>query len=210
MSNRAHKTVFILIFLLFPGLTWAQDLEGDIPDDQVITVPHQSVEFYFEPGVSVGIFNSSIAAVGRVLQRSNASLSLSGNLGWRSQYIHLFLPIQLHTVGAPSGTGSRAFEGVPYSLGLGVGYEWNLPLMTNIGFKVLNAGENQLAGGLGGFIGLSYFFSEKFKLNLQYETYSAVLTSGLPSSTTSVILLGVSMPLVIDYPIRHWRRYLVR
>lgn len=164
------------------------------------------VVFYGEPyaGLAYNSLHSSygVASISDPTVKG-PGISAGMNLGWHSDYVHLLLGTGLDHIFYDSG-----FRGGQWNLGVGVGWEWNIPLMTTLFFRNSRfyGTDNQTFSDVNftSFeLGFSYFFSETLKANLTYSSFDQSVSSvGFKSDLFRVTM---SFPFVIDYPNEWWR-----
>jgi hypothetical protein len=122
--------------------------------------------------------------------------------GNQTDYVHLLLGLKLGVL-----TGDDLVSDLSYSdFSLGLGWEWNIPLMTTFELVIASAGldGNDLSGGAGQRITLSYFFGEHFKI---YAAQSSLSFSvGDDEYDLSLTTFGVALPFSLDYPDKWWRK----
>lgn len=133
-------------------------------------------------------------------------------MGWRTDYIHVLIAVDYNQLAFSSGSAGIL------SYGLGLAYEWNLPLITTVVLKGASiVSQNSSAATkdslFGGTVSLGWFVTEGgwAKLSLDYTRLhqAATITSGTISTDVSidVDMVGVSLsfPMDINYPTEWWR-----
>lgn len=162
------------------------------------------VIFYGEPSVGIGYNSLNVSLGGAIADLNNkgSGLIVGGLLGWRADYVHLQI-----LGGAEQMFLNTSGSGGLLHFGGGLGWEWNLPLMTNIFFKSFSpygdniSTESSSFFGLG--VGLSYFISEKIKLNFDYIGFDTELEGfGFKGDLFSITM---SFPTNFNYPKEWWR-----
>ncbi|MBL7670563.1 MAG: hypothetical protein JNM39_08755 [Bdellovibrionaceae bacterium] len=170
------------------------------------TLAVSDVVFYGEPYAGIA-YNSVHASYGvssiKDPTYKGAGLTAGMNLGWHSDYVHLLIGGGLdHIFYDPS------FRGGLWNLGVGIGWEWNIPLMTTIFIRNSNFyGASDESFSNSNFnsieLGFSYFFSEELKANFSYSSFDQSVSSvGVKSD---LFRLSMSFPFAIDYPNEWWR-----
>ena len=146
---------------------------------------------------------------------SGSSLAGGANLGWRTDYMHVLIGIDYNnwTFKSDSGSGNTGV----LSYGFGLGYEWNLPMMTTIMLKGASIVSQSASATtkdalFGASVGIAYFISPWMKFNVDYSHYHQSPTiAGVDLSVDiSVIGVGLSFPIDINYPTEWWRTGLNR
>jgi hypothetical protein len=164
------------------------------------------VVFYGEPSLGVSynqirfaLNSSSVADV--VVKGPGVSGGM--NIGWYADYVHLILGGGVDNIFYDS-----LLQGGQWNLGAGVGWEWNVPMMTtlfvrNIGFYGSNGDTLSNANFFSVGLGLSYFISESMKINLSYSTFSQTISS--TDIKSDLYQMTISFPFVFNYPNEWWR-----
>ncbi len=163
--------------------------------------------FYAEPnvGFTSGTFKASGTVSGVDIDVSDGLAGFTPGLytGWRAEYIHVLLGAHYSLL---KGSESKAtISQMDY--GIGFGWEWNLPGMTTFMLEKVKwtsdeDGSSSL-DGLGFRIGLSYFLTKNFKLNVNYASFSTEKDE--IKYSVSEFTASLSIPFDIDYPGEWWR-----
>jgi hypothetical protein len=147
----------------------------------------------FEPNVSLngGALDRTVNGVGTV-KADYTSLQGGLRYGITREYIHVTVLAEGYYLNTSSDqlTTDAKFK---TNLGIGVGYEWNIPIRTYItlGFPFSSAE-------------VSYYYSEKMTIGLRYTQLKVeVGSSKLDVNTFGV---AVSFPIEFDYPNYWWRK----
>ena len=174
----------IFILLLLPGFSFAKTI--------------------FEPnlGLTTGSFNGNLTgSINSTLANSNVEATYTSlNAGFRygitREYIHVTAIAegyitQISGLNEPTSTVEESTE-TQFNLGLGIGYEWNIPLRTYVIIGFPYSG-----------LELSYFISNSFLVGFKYTR----LDIGFADVDINVNTYGltVSFPIEFDYP-HNWFR----
>ncbi len=163
----------------------------------------------FEPSVSLGSASGSISTVASDLSGQNANFSATAaNFGARygitRRYVHVTAIIEGTLWKSDQDSG---VEFTPFG-GLGIGWEWNIPIRT---YFLVGAFEFDTDFASGG-VELSYFFSDSMWLGLRYLNMKSKLdpiTIGTTDvdveASMNLISLVLSFPFEFNYP-DHWFR----
>ena len=155
----------------------------------------------FEPSLSVGrgSFSGDISGVSLSGVEANyTTLSAGLRYGITREYIHVTAVADAYYVNLDSSDieSEMTFQG---NLGIGLGYEWNIPLRTYVIIGVPTSS-----------IEVSYYFSESMILGLRYNRMSVEVGNPGSSATADVNInafgLTVSFPFEFDYPGYWWRK----
>ena len=168
----------------------------------------------FEPslGLGVGAFTGSVTGSGTVttgtkveLQTTNFSAGV--RYGITRRYIHVTAVGELHYINSsgdaytednlgnktPISGELELDNGVKGNFGIGIGYEWNIPLRT---YVILGFPFSSLE--------ISYYFSDAILIGLRYNRMElGVAGSNLNANTYGV---AVSFPFEFNYPDHWWRK----
>lgn len=177
----------LLFVLLFPSSIFAAE-----------------IVFYGEP--FIGFANQKVKIKVPVLGEYSTNinqLSAGMNLGWSVDYVHLMVG-----AGANHNFDHTAGEGGQWNLGVGAGWEWNVPIMTTIFFRNIGgySTNGESVSDLNFIfveLGLSYFIREDIKANLAYSTLSKTIDSA--EIKMDQIKLTLSFPFDFNYPSQWWR-----
>jgi hypothetical protein len=172
----------------------------------------------FEPSISLGSGSGSVSRTDSVLAgQSGDGQGFVGSVGFRygitRRYIHVTGILEGHFVtggSADTGTPTSTIESdsalVGYA-GLGIGYEWNIPLRTYVMLGAYEFDTDLFALGLE----LSYSISDSMWLGLRYSNLQANVQgsfTNVPDTARidyNAISVTMSFPIEFNYP-DHWFR----
>lgn len=200
------RYVFSTVFVLTMFLDVAVAVSGE-------GFPGKDVTFYGEPILGLGqlSMDSSVALATNSTERSDSGIMpyFGAHLGWQVDYVHVLFH------GKYGRNFGDVFGDSNYrEFGVGVGWEWNIPLITTVIYKFsgkTNVEGRDISGGSGFELQLGYFVSEDLKASFVYSAVSFDLDS-VGTTTNSVdadfIGLSLSFPMAIPYPSEWWRKNL--
>ncbi len=169
--------------------------------------PGREVIFYAEPLLGIGA--ASVEARQGLLANNSASDDgylpyLGVNVGWQVDYVHLITHFKYGQY-----LGDTFTDGSYREFGLGVGWEWNIPLITTILFKFggsAEVGNAKSTSGGGLEVSLGYFVSEDIKASLVYSSTSFGSDEDNTSVDMDFVGVSVSFPFELGYPSEWWRK----
>ena len=165
----------------------------------------------FEPnlGLNYGAFSERISrsdqlATGTEVSAVFTALNAGFRYGITRRYMHVAAVVEGYLINvsgltATSGGSAVSTAGVATdtifetNIGLGIGYEWNIPLRTYI-----------ILGSPFSGLELSYYFSDTFTLGLKYTQMSDIEFAG-GEVDVSTFGVAVTFPIEFNYP-DHWFR----
>lgn len=126
------------------------------------------------------------------ISASYMTLSAGLRYGITREYIHVTAVADgyLINLDSPNVDASTEFQG---NIGVGLGYEWNIPLRTYI---IIGVPFSSLE--------VSYYFTEKMMVGLRYNRMT-VEFGGLDLNVNTYGL-ALSFPFEFDYPGHWWRK----
>lgn len=167
----------------------------------------------FEPSVSLGSGSGDVSGTIANTAVSGSTSALVGNFGFRygitRRYIHVTAMLEGAML-AGGDTTEAVFTGM---LGLGIGYEWNIPLRTYLFAGAYDFDTDFVGGG----IEVAYMVSESMWLGIRAASFKTEAKQGIettPGTTQTVnnaqfdlttISLVVTFPFEFNYP-DHWFR----
>ncbi len=171
---------YILVFLFFvPNFSFAKTI--------------------FEPslGLTTGQFKGSFPGSSS-LQASDISvdyttMSIGARYGITRRYIHVTGILEGNLIKMGNDAGLDSNMDLQMNYGIGIGYEWNIPLRTyvTIGFPFSG-------------VELSYYYSETFLIGLKYNRMKMEFAGvDLNVNTFGV---AVNFPIEFSYPNHWWRK----
>jgi hypothetical protein len=116
--------------------------------------------------------------------------------------VHVFAEVHYLNM---SGDSEREILGAKgFESGIGLGWEWKIPLMTSFSLSSVELTEGQNTYQAGGFkIGISYFLKESVKMNVSFQNLGASDNSSAGSN--QIYQATMSFPLDFQYPKEYWR-----
>ena len=156
-----------------------------------------SAKTIFEPGISFGMGSGEIEGV----PDSSAEATVA-TFGFRYGITRRYI----HVTGIVEGTFFKGedtdaeFSGYG---GLGIGYEWNIPLRTYLLLGAYDFDTDLMGTG----VEVAYFFNQSFWIGARYVDFKSELSANNISAELklSTISLIVSFPFEFNYP-DHWFR----
>ena len=177
----------ILIFILCMSSHWA--------DARTIFEPSLGLTYGDFQGRLNGSENSTLAA--NEVQATYTSLNLGFRYGITRRYVHVTAIGEAYLtnvsgVNEPTASVNSSTES-QFNFGVGIGYEWNIPLRTYVIIGFPYSG-----------LELSYYISDGFLLGLKYNR----LEIGFADVDVNVNTFGlaVSFPIEFDYPSNWFRK----
>lgn len=160
----------------------------------------------FEPNLGVlsggfdgAISGSSSVTNGTQVKASYNSLVAGVRYGITRRYIHVtgVADVYLTNVSGAEVAGittaeDEGFE-TNFNLGIGIGYEWNIPIRTYIIVGFPNSG-----------LEVSYYWSETFLIGLKYNRLEADFAGATLNANTFGLV--INFPIEFDYPSNWWRK----
>lgn len=158
----------------------------------------------FEPslGLTTGTFKGKVAGSnlfpsGTEIESTQTTFNAGIRYGITRRYIHVTGILEGHLVNsstqAANGGSDDSETSFQPNFGIGVGYEWNIPLRTYLilGFPFSS-------------VEMSYYVSEKFLVGLKYNR----LEIEVAGADLSVNTFGVTVnfPIEFNYPDHWWRK----
>lgn len=200
------RYVFAAMLLLMMSLDNAVAVSGE-------GFPGRDVTFYGEPILGLGqlSMDSTVALVTNSTERSDSGIMpyFGANLGWQVDYVHVLFH------GKYGRNFGDVFGDSTYrEFGVGVGWEWNIPLITTVIYKFSGKTDvdgRDISGGSGFELQLGYFVSEDLKASFVYSAVSFDLDAvGVATNSVDADFIGVSLsfPMAIAYPSEWWRKNL--
>jgi len=167
----------------------------------LLSSSHSVAATIFEPSLSLtngsfsgNITGSNILAEGTPVEATYNTFSGGIRYGITREYVHLTAVIDGYLTSL-STNQSRVNTDLSFkaNVGIGMGYEWNIPLRTYIILGMPHSGFE-----------MSYFFSEKMILGFRFTR----LTMDYAGSELTVNTYGVAMsfPIEFEYPSNWWRK----
>ena len=150
----------------------------------------------FEPSVSLGrgVFKGQVASVNSntEFEASYTTLAAGVRYGITREYIHVTAVADGYYVKTDSSAiaSNSDFQG---NLGIGIGYEWNIPLRTYVILGVPTSS-----------VEMSYYFNETFMVGLRYNRMSVKIDT--TDVNIDAIGVAVSFPFEFSYPSHWWRK----
>ncbi len=155
----------------------------------------------FEPSLSLtnGSFagrieGSSTIAAGTPIEATYNTFSGGFRYGITREYVHLTAVVDAFLTSLSTGqAGVNTDLDFQTNIGLGIGFEWNIPMRTYI---IIGAPHSALE--------MAYFFSEKMIVGFRYSR----LTMDFAGADLTVNTYGValSFPIEFEYPDNWWRK----
>lgn len=163
----------------------------------------------FEPTLSLGSATGAATVKTELLGSTTAdgggSLASFGfRYGITRDYIHL-TGILEGMYFLPGDSDMKAnFTGF---VGLGLGWEWNIPIRTYLITGAIEFDTDYMASG----VELSYFISEKMWLGVRYLQYKAGVSSNISGASVEADVQANFVSVILSYPFEfnypdHWFR----
>lgn len=203
--SRFQKTLFVLCAVLLVVAPLDVSASGGFPG--------KDVTFYGEPILGLGrvqMDTPTALITGSTATSDSGFMPYLGlNLGWQVDYVHILFH------GKYGRNFGDEFGDSNYNeFGFGVGWEWNIPLITTIIYKFsgkTSVGSRDFNGGTGFEFQLGYFVSEDLKASLVFSDVSYDSGTGTGSTNgldASFFGASLSFPMSISYPSEWWRKNL--
>lgn len=175
---------------------------------------HSSVtmaSMYFEPVVGYGLGTAKTTVQSTTTSSSNETAYISPSIGFKFgyhvDYVYVILDARYSIINiADASIGASPSM---TNLGVAVGWDWNLPIRTFIGFDIkadsLILGERTT--GTGQRLGIGYYLNLNTLMSLEFVTFKTTGSAGSVDleMTSSYSLLTFSFPLDFTYPETSWK-----
>jgi hypothetical protein len=193
----------ILLVLSFSYLGFSQAAISTMADERL---------FYAEPDVGlVPTYGVKIKTDGGgKFTDDGQGFSAGANLGWQIEYVHIIWGLRGGILkSAEDSNLSYSYQ----EAGAGLGWEWNIPLMTTVMFvggrvtSDAGGGSNSISGGFGIRAALSYFLTESMKFNVSYTSmgFDQEVSGFKVKTSLDTVLASFSFPFEVPYPQDWWR-----
>ena len=159
-----------------------------------------SAKTIFEPSLSLNnggfsgkISGSNTISDGTEINATYSTFSTGIRYGITRRYVHVTGILEGYLVNLSTDQNVNTDLQFKTNIGLGIGYEWNIPLRTYV-----------ILGSPFSGVEFSYYFSESLMVGLKYSKMKFEFAGADLSVNTYGV--AVSFPIEFDYPDHWWRK----